>query len=207
MKFTSINKIVIIIFAVTFISCEGVFVPDPIDPRLPKYTEEGNDVAGAFIDGKIWKSVVTSALFHTSNEPYIEVYTKVDNLNLKFTGSSPVYKFIEFRLTGLNIHKFEDLIHLKDKKIPLDGIKNSAICTDNMYSEYIESGGVGQLYIKHVAMSDSCDYADISGTFGFTYNNINVYYGRFDYRFSKYRNFSVSENAYNPYNTAEKILK
>ena len=108
--------------------------------------------------------------------------------------------YIEFHLSGLNINKFEDLILLRDKKIQLDGLKNSGVCyQEPVFQEdvyYYGSGGIGQLYIKHVSFDTSLTKAEISGTFGFTFNDPQemsneVTYGRFDYRFRKSTNFYI----------------
>lgn len=58
-KYTSIIKSLLIFVVLVMNSCSGEFIPDPIDPRLPKYTEEGNNVAGAFINDNTWESVVS----------------------------------------------------------------------------------------------------------------------------------------------------
>ncbi|HEY4785285.1 MAG TPA: hypothetical protein VIH57_04520 [Bacteroidales bacterium] len=200
------NRIFLVLLLVLLGSCGGEFIPDPIDPRLPKYTEEGNDAAGAFINEKIWKSVVSVDFMSVGDQPYITLFTAKDSLTILFEGNSSVYRYIEFRLSGLSIYRFEDLQLLNNKKIFLDGKKSSGVCHRNYCPPYEsgyystgcpETGISGQLYIKNVAMRDSLTQAILSGTFGFTFNDpvsgINeVSYGRFDYRFGKGSNFIVN---------------
>ncbi|HEX3009279.1 MAG TPA: hypothetical protein VHO90_16865 [Bacteroidales bacterium] len=186
------------------IRCEGIFVPDPIDPRLPKYTEEGNNVAGAFINGEIWKSVLT----YNTNEPEIVLYDRKDSLSIMFEGQSSVYSTLEFRLSHLDIHSFDDLILLKNRKIKLDGLLNNAVCLQNRWDTHdfnsedpnnFGTRGIGQLYIRNVIMNNSLSVAILSGTFGFSIHdsvngNKDVSYGRFDFRFSKNSNFRIEDN-------------
>lgn len=203
-KYTCINRIVWVLFPLTLICCQGVFVPDPIDPRLPKYTESGNNVAGAFINNDVWKSVVSLNFVSVTNKPNIVLYSNKDSMVMCFTGQSKTYPYIEFCLSGLKVHTFDDLMLLKNKKIPLDGLKNAGLCfqyrynsneLDSVYSA-TQSKGVGQLLIKNVAINDSLKSAILSGTFGFTIKDsvngiIELSYGRFDYRFREGANVRI----------------
>jgi hypothetical protein len=178
-----------------FVACNGVFVPDPIDPRVPKYTEEGNNVAGAFINGNIWQSIVTISFPYVYNEPTITVSQENNRLVLKFTGStSQKEASIEFHLTGLNISKFEDLTVLEGQKIQLDGIKNSGYYTENYAPPSYINKGIGQIYFRNVRMENSLSKIIFSGTFGFSVHNSNGYetkvsFGRFDYQITESSNF------------------
>lgn len=171
-------------------------MPDPIDPRLPKYTESGNNVAGAFINNNVWKSMVSYNFMSITDEPSVVIFSSKDSLVMQFAGQSNTYPYIEFCLSGLKVHTFDDLMLLKNKKISLDGLKNAGLCfqykynsneLDSAYSVN-QSKGMGQILIKNVAINDSLKSAILSGTFGFTIKDsvngiIEVSYGRFDYRF------------------------
>ena len=60
-KYICLSNSIIALFLLALVSCEGIFIPDPIDPRLPKYTEKGYNAAGAFINKDVWKSVDESS--------------------------------------------------------------------------------------------------------------------------------------------------
>ncbi len=179
----------IVIFSLLLVSCEGIFIPDPIDPRLPKYTEKGNNVAGALINNNIWKSIVKSSFMNVINQPIIKIYHKKDSVTIKFIGNTNEKKsYIEFHLTELKISKFEDLLKLKGQKIQLDGIKNTAYYLENNSQYTYNNKNTGQIYFKNVRIDDKTNnFLVISGTFGFSFNNtkgekIKITFGRFDYR-------------------------
>ena len=159
-------------------SCEGIFVPDPIDPRLPKYTEEGNDVAGAFVDDLFWKSVVDIVTVR----PQLTVFPEKDSLILSFDGNtSGKDATIEFHFKGLKVTQFSDLAAWEGKKIQLDGISALGIYDDYETSSVFRSQS-GQFYLKHVDITKEI----ISGTFGFTAVDqtgkiLKIKSGRFDY--------------------------
>jgi len=162
-------------------SCEGIFVPDPIDPRLPKYTEEGNDVAGAFVDDLFWKSVV-ECHFSVTDEPQLMLLPQKDSLILRFYGSTlDKSASIEFYLKGSKVTQFSDLAAWEGKKILLNGISGCGIYNDDETSSVFRSQS-GQFYLKHVDITRKI----ISGTFGFTAIDntgkiIKIKSGRFDY--------------------------
>ena len=199
--FTNSTLLVILLLVAT--ACEGLFIPDPIDPRIPKYTAEGNNVAGAYINDDIWESVVShkiqivGSLTVPVNQPNINVWAEADSLSLTFSGSSDAKKtHIEFHLRNLNISKFEDLPRLEGRKITLDGNTNAGFYFDSSNESRYENGGIGQIYFKDVSFVDSTSVIILSGTFGFSVNNsegktIKVSSGRFDYRFSENSNFNL----------------
>jgi hypothetical protein len=197
-KFGFINnsKALVLLF-LFLIACDGIFVPDPIDPRIPKYTEEGNNVAGAFINDKVWESIVTVGFPYTYNGPFITVWQESDSLLLRFNGNSDGKSpAIEFHLTGLNISRFEDLITLEGRKIQLDGIKNAGYYIENYAPSIYDNKGVGQIYFRNVRMESSSSGIILSGTFGFSINDsdgkmIRVTSGRFDYRITENINFQT----------------
>jgi hypothetical protein len=205
-KYICLGNTFFAIFLLTLVSCKGVFILDPIDPRLPKYTEEGNNVAGAFVNQDVWKSVVGFGLNSSRYKPYLTVYSNKDSLVLSFDGQIVkgenvlADSYITFHLKDLNIHTFSDLKNLKNKIIQLDGVKNySAITrTDNSSSSSTCNGtaGIGQIYFKNVTVNESQNSVILSGTFGFTITNSNcgtteVSYGRFDYSFQKDSNLWI----------------
>jgi len=205
-KFSFINKSrILAILFLLLVACDGIFVPDPIDPRIPKYTENGNNVAGSFINDNIWESIVEFGFLYSINQPLIMVWQESDSLILKFNGNTAgESSSVEFHLTDLNISKFEDLTTLDGQKIQLDGIKNAGFYIENYTPTSYDNKGVGQIYFRHVSIRDSNVSAGeqaskrivISGTFGFSFNEsdgntIKVSSGRFDYRINEGTNFQI----------------
>ena len=177
----------------SIIACEGTFIPDPIDPRLPKYTENGHNVAGAFINNTIWRSKVSIGFPHIAdNKPFIILFQDSDSLVICFSGNTNIdARAISFHMSNLGISKFEDLSFLNGKKIQLDGVNNVGYC-DKWYSSlFILDKGIGQIYFRNVSLNSTSTGIIISGTFGFSTNAITVSHGRFDYRINKDSNFQI----------------
>ncbi len=196
-KSCCINSKLLVVICLFLIACDGVFVPDPIDPRVPKYTEEGNNVAGAFIDDDIWKSIVTVGFPYVYDGPIIKVWQENDSLLLRFSGStSGESTSIEFHLTGLNITKFDDLLTLDGKKIQLDGFQNSGYYIENYTPSTYDNRGIGQIYFRNVCRKEESSIIILSGTFGFSISDLSGYEmkvtsGRFDYRIGESSSFYV----------------
>lgn len=190
------NQFLVVVFLIAT-ACNGIFVPDPIDPRIPKYTEDGNNVAGAFVNNNIWKSAVVVGFNHVSNSPNITVWPESDSLSLHFTGYIPEENSsIEFHLKGLNITKFNDLLVLNGQKIQLDGINNVGFYIVNYTPSAYYHKGAGQIYFRNVKTGVTPGTIILSGTFSFSVNDSNgtiqkVTDGRFDYRISENSNFQI----------------
>ena len=196
LPYSNSTLLFILLFVAT--ACDGLFIPDPIDPRVPKYTADGNNVAGAYINGDIWESVVTYGFPKgSSNVPHLNLWAEADSLSLTFSGSTSAKNTsIQFHLQGLKIAKFEDLYRLEDRKITLDGNNNTGFYIEDYYESRYENRGVGQIYFKEVHFDSSYTRIILSGTFGFSVNNtegktIQVSSGRFDYWISKDSNFDL----------------
>jgi hypothetical protein len=165
---------------------------------LPKYTDNGYNVAGAFVNQKVWESVITYGFVRNNSEPYVLTFNSQDSIIICFDGKLETQGVaVKFHLKGLHIQKFNDLINLNDTKIQLDGTRNAGTLGPNTNpwdSIGLDSHGVGQLYIRKVVLTDSMTSVIFSGTFGFSYNNLitginEVSYGRFDYKLYKNGNF------------------
>lgn len=196
-RYGSINSLLLICSMIALLSCEGLYIPDPIDPRLPKYTENGNDVAGAIINNIYWTSVEKFGFLTAKDKPYLISSALTDSLVIQFNGTMDYT--IEFHLKGLNIRKFDDLILLKNKKIQLDGVMNFGVVTDSYLGFSPNTSGmegVGQIYFRNVTFDNSLGIVILSGTFGFTETDssspiTDVSYGRFDYSLSENSNFRI----------------
>jgi len=194
-RFTN-SKLLVVIFLLV-IACNGIFIPDPIDPRIPKYTEDGNNVAGAFINDNIWESIVKIGFPSVYNEPFITASQEKDSLVLKFFGNTlGESSSIDFHLTGLNITSFGELVVLKGQKIQLDGIKYTGYYIENYNPASYNNRGIGQIYFKNVRFESLSSKIILSGTFGFSINDLNgkvikVSSGRFDYGITENSNFRI----------------
>lgn len=179
-----LQKIIKIVLSlpILLMGCEPMVVQDPIDPRIPKYTESGYNVAGAFINQNVWKSVT----YWNKSNVWITSLKNSDSLIIRFDGqqnNSPLT--ISFYLKGYTVSKFQELVNLNDTKILLDGEDKAGVLeTSSVMVSYSPKAikGKGQLYFKHVQVDITNKTAVISGTFGFTTNDLTeVSYGRFDY--------------------------
>ncbi|WP_321317753.1 hypothetical protein [Labilibaculum sp.] len=195
MKKLHVNNIRLFVCFILIIltSCTSEFVPDPIDPRLPKYTEKGNNAAGAYIGDEIWKSEVYISFpsYGNSNRPYIKAWQEQDSLMIVFSGSTKgTQAFVEFHLKGLNISKFDDLIDLNGQKISLDENQNAGYYIENYAPIIYDNKGIGQIYFRNVRFNNDKSAIIISGTFGFSLSEydqwpLKVSSGRFDYKIFK----------------------
>ncbi|GAA4826965.1 hypothetical protein [Algivirga pacifica] len=186
---------------ILLLACDGTFVPDPIDPRLPKYSESGNETAGAMVNGKVWGSTVTRFLWIESFEPIVVADPLRDSLFIEFIGYiEEEQTTIRFHLSEQGITKFDDLENLKGQKITLDGQDNTALIGTRYYSRNATPRGVGQIFFRFTDLDST--RLILSGTFGFTTTNASgstteVSHGRFDYRINKDRQFYLDTSYVN----------
>ncbi len=174
--------------------CEGEFVPDPLDPQLPRYSEKGHNTAGALINGKIWRAVYrTGFLSQPSGTLSLWADTTTQKIFLTLEGNegydssfiAPVH--IEFVLDNTD-NQLQRIESLKGKKFVLDGQPHFAQLTDLYMENASCKSSDGQLYIKNVKRTHQTEASyQISGTFGFTIDTdscglTRVQYGRFDYQ-------------------------
>jgi hypothetical protein len=211
-KYRNIEHLLLILLILISGGC--YFVPDPIDPRLPKYTESGNNAAGAYVNNEVWVEAKYSTYVNREGAwvpiPDSLVYREIPTLNTIGTNDSLIFIFdgkisndrtlLEFRLSGIPVKTYSDLALLKDQKIILDGKTNmGGYIRKDSTLEIIKDkmqGGVGQFYIRNVTIVDSIKTATLSGTFGFTATNsgkqsVEISYGRFDFTFRENVNFSI----------------
>ena len=179
---------------------DSVFIPDPLDPRLVKYTEDGNNASAALINGDIWSTDDYYNYDYNFYESDIDVvsYDDADSLIITFYGLLDEREdlLLHFSLKDFGIDEARELVKLDEQKIQLDGAQNTAIMESLLFDETY-AGGVGQIYFKSVKRADvSVSLLEegsviISGTFSFTIpgENIEVTYGRFDYEVSFVNNY------------------
>lgn len=154
---------------------------DPVNPLLLKYTENGENVASALINGSLWKSIpyIEGMWSWNNNYPYLDIYPEKDSFLIVFMGKESVV----FSFKGLGVNDFKDFQKLSDKKITLGSDNHKAFVGEfNSGQNNIKNGTKGQIYFKNVNFENDTILI-ISGGFGFKQplENRTVSYGRFDY--------------------------
>lgn len=188
-KFIIVKVSIFCLIIFFLVSCRGKFVPDPIDPDLPKYSAKGHDTAGAMVNGKVWRAVIRCGGFlGCSNEMTIQPVDS-SSIEIRFEGEILDQNKIEEQGFGFSIiledvylTKLKDLEKLSGMKYDLgnghyayaDEFGNDVMCTSSR----------GQLFFNEIELKNE-GYI-IAGTFGFVIEGENckkveVYSGRFDY--------------------------
>ncbi len=177
-------------FLVFFACSPSVYIPDPLDLRLVKYTEDGNNVGGALINDNIWTSEIEISFPSSNRACSITNYVPNDSLVVSFIGKVNNDERVAFHFSfkDLNITDIRDLLRLNDEKITINNISDAVTYQNNSLDETLQ-GGSGQIYFKSVKLIDeenatnNVEQVIISGTFSFVtpLQDITVTYGRFDY--------------------------
>ena len=189
-----ILSITLIVFFGVLASCD-LSERDIIDPRLPRYTEHGANIAGCTINDKVW--------FDPCYYGFFKVFTTCDGLTvaydttfnfseLRFRGGYYTAGFEElelvnlvFRLPGKRITNSYGLQTLIGSELPIDGTsvyadliasgKSVLECGDAEYTQ------TGKMYFR----SSGTNQRAFAGTFGFSTSSAcgkhDVLHGRFDY--------------------------
>jgi hypothetical protein len=182
---------------------EEKFVPDPNDPRLPKYTESGNEIAGALISNMSWKTDFQLYIDMPSNYAfYISNYPNADSLIIQLLGTindgknkgAPIDFSVGIKGTG--VKAYHDLKNLKNRVFTIDGKTNYSTLDDGAMildgkTESFKNGSGTFSFVNVQSPKNDARYI-ISGTFDFRFDTtsgwIDVQKGRFD--------FIVSRNQY-----------
>ncbi|MEM8966660.1 MAG: hypothetical protein AAGE93_09605, partial [Bacteroidota bacterium] len=173
------NSIVLIFLALLLSQCEGEFTPDPIDPRLPRYSEEGKDAAGCFINGNLWRAVRGVRFFGSAPEDLgIEFLPKdstilltLDGHQRELTDSLGIYTEINFVIDNRQL-QITSVESISPQTFVLDGEQNyGQLIQEN--EGVITTPGTGQLTIRHAQLdpeneTERHNYYTVAGTFSFT---------------------------------------
>lgn len=182
-------KRVIYLVCSFLLSCQE-YVQDPIDPRIPKYTESGRDVAGALINGNPWISDGTGFNLYGQDDIDLVYYAPQDSLIMRMSGRFDDHHLnVIINLNKLLIESLIDFRNLQGQTITLDGISHQGVIDMLHFVEPL-GGGLGQVYFRKVTFKEhtaGANWLVMSGTFSFTIpGSYDVTHGRFDY--------SVSDN-------------
>lgn len=169
------------------VSCD-TFVPDPIDPRLPIYSEIGRNIAGAKVGNKFFKNnFETLSLFCCASElqSIVEDDSQLAlNFNVWNQNQSQNLRFV-FELNGLTNEDWDDMEKGFGKKFVFNET-NKVIITELEKEDFISVPFEGQITVKLLKNEKI-----VAGTFGFKARDtldreIMITYGRFDYRYSSF---------------------
>lgn len=171
---------------VSLTSCER-FYPDPLDPRLPIYSETGKNQVGAIVNGSVY--IDYPRYIASRGGSSIAVYGR-DSLHISFFIYDKTNReyALSFKLKGISDEDWLDMEIGNGKKFPIDNDKLKF--TKNQYDDVTEASVEfleGKMTIKHLPGSNV-----MAGTFGLTLRTTDqkteyVHYGRYDIVYSNMR--------------------
>lgn len=166
------------------VSCE-TFVPDPIDPRLPIYSEVGRNIAGAKVGNQFFRNNIKPSFFCCASEQQYFVEDQ-PQLVLEFNVWNPNQnlRFI-IELNGLTNEDWNEMEKGFGKKFVFNDT-NKATISEWEEDDYISVPFEGQVTVKLLRNEKI-----VAGTFGFkgrdtSDREIMVTFGRFDYRYNSF---------------------
>lgn len=177
---------------IIFAQCEPTWIQDPIDPRLPKYTETANGVAGALLNGEPWQAKLSCSYDFWYGITCTNILRFQENLDGSLTvlldgqWNNRNVTF-EFHISNLPFSTTAERLAVSGKKIQIDGVVNTVTLSGINSPCSLNLSGIGQIYFKQIEEKETPDYIYYSGTFGFTLSDplgcgsYDVLYGRFDY--------------------------
>jgi hypothetical protein len=171
---------------------------------VPKYTENGNQVGGALVNGIAWKTDFSIGFNFTNRAFYFTNYSSGDSVTLNldgtFTEGANNERPLNFVvvLKNMSLHKLEDIKHLAGQTLILDANPNYALIDDGFRTirdtvEYYY-GGTGKITFKKVKPLTNISLSGqngerynpliVAGTFEFHFeqDSIDVTMGRFDFQ-------------------------
>ncbi|MFN2430815.1 MAG: hypothetical protein ABR574_12415 [Cryomorphaceae bacterium] len=180
-----IHLILIGFLSVVLLGCDPFYYADPVDPRLPEFTADGENKAGAYIDGYAWR---------TSGSPSIVYYSTSDSTVVTFPTASLISGSdeydpnadVSFLLRGDFFRQITETPLSGPLEIILDGTENQGKLTlsEDYGPTTTCANGTGKLIIRNVFQRET-DWV-VAGTFGFDISTPcgqhTVHQGRFDFR-------------------------
>lgn len=180
-------------------SCGEVYIPDPVELRIPKYSEDGNQVAGAIINGESWKTEFDCGFLAGCYYPLqISSFPNADSLLITLYGDlqeglnkgKPIS--IKFVLKNQSVEDFWDLLQLKDGLFIVNGTdvlagtyNQNAFFYDSTTQSSCNRGQILFRKVKHIPSNGDDPRIILAGTFGLECDQngelITIYKGRFDF--------------------------
>lgn len=192
------------IAAVLLKACQDPYIPDPVDPRLSRYTGSGENSASAYYKEagqllSIWRSS-NECLYDDPADPdgdciqYISVVSKsgeADTLEIWMKGDRFNLRFV---LLNQSAARIDDLEVLSEKTFELNGSQAYAevinyydpLLPEQYYPDLtFDRSSTGKLFIRKVSRNSGGSYV-LNGTFGFDVPRkdapmLSLHSGRFDY--------------------------
>jgi len=174
-------------------ACVEIFVPDPVELRIPRYSEKGYQVAGAYVNELAWKTEVFCSIFGGCSIPLrISTNTNSEQLLLNFDGQIQEglqrgkRLILLFRLNDLNITRLSELTSLQGQLFSIEAGELQAEAGDYDTSIGCQRGQllVRRVFIDKSEADGSLGYI-IAGTFGLECEQdgerLNIYQGRYDF--------------------------
>lgn len=180
------------------------FTPDKTDPRLPAYTEKGNQVGGALLNNLAWRTTYKNLGTNGTRQAFfLENYEAGDSLVIRLRGETlegtpqgPVE--FAFVLRGVPVRRWSDVGKLDGRTFALDGARNYALLRDDgrLFDPKTHTyfGRTGELRLQRVREVTNLTINDgpvsyhpfiLSGTFRFKLETSGktsvVENGRFDF--------------------------
>jgi hypothetical protein len=169
------------------------YIYDPLELKVPKYTEVGRNDAGAIINNDLWTSLREYYFIcgfpcnpnnvHCNITTYLNgdsVFIDLEGFMREGVNSQKIY-MIRFVLKNNNIQDTTQLSRIKDKKYDLGSVNAQAYLLnsidDSTPATYISKSIKGNLTLGNTKEGI------FSGAFGFdTVDGTKVHFGRFDFK-------------------------
>ena len=195
----TIISITLAIF-VTLASCKKTSIkPDPQNPDLPAYSEQGLNVGGILINDSAWLTL-TPGLSSTLKPVNLISYTNGDSIIILFNGNfkdsslqNQNLRTIYIVIKNISIVTDSDLLKLNNKNFILDGSLNYG-----GFSDYDGNGKVGKatgnINFGKVSVMTNITYGDGSANNPILHPYI--FAGKLNMNFSTTRNFSLTSGRF-----------
>jgi hypothetical protein len=185
------------------------FIYDPYDPRMPQYSEEGANTAGAYVNEVVWTS--QKVLFFNESDQLtgrrgdVTIYESEEKEGtfiafeggeLQIEQSYSSSSTISFFLKDVLLRSEEDIRSIEGRSFDLNQSQNFAQYISRRDFRIDDSGqsNEGTLFIRKVGTNSYGEFF-FSGTFGFKISpdstQFQVLSGRFDYELNDFNFQSI----------------